>query len=137
MRFLLDSNAVIAFVKDIICSTARQIRGRKPEEVGISSIVVHELYYGAYKSQKIARNVAIVESLQFEIVEFDEDDAREAGEIRALLALRGTPIGPYDVLIAGQAIARDLIMVTRNTAEFSRVPGLRIEDWERARGKRS
>src|SRR6266446_1953921 len=100
MKFLLDTNAVIAFLNDINSSTARQSRRHKPDDVGISAIVVHELYYGAYKSQRAARNVAIVEALRFEILELDKDDAREAGEIRALLAVRGTPIGPYDVLIA-------------------------------------
>jgi tRNA(fMet)-specific endonuclease VapC len=70
------------------------------------------------------------------VLEFDQEDARQAGEIRALLALRGTPIGPYDVLIAGQAKARRLTLVTRNTAEFSRVHDLRIENWESARGKK-
>jgi tRNA(fMet)-specific endonuclease VapC len=81
----------------------------------------------------MARNVALIDSLQFEVVEFDQDDAKEAGEIRALLALRGAPIGPYDVLIAGQAKARRLTLVTRNTAEFARVQDLRIEDWENVR----
>lgn len=63
-------------------------------------------------------------------MEFGKEDARQAGEIRAILAARGSAIGPYDVLIAGQACARDLILITHNTAEFARVPGLRIEDWE-------
>lgn len=68
--------------------------------------------------------------MQIEALEFDKEDARQAGQIRALLASRGTPIGPYDVLIAGQAVSRELILVTRNTSEFARVPGLRIEDWQ-------
>jgi predicted nucleic acid-binding protein/virulence-associated protein VagC len=76
------------------------------------------------------RNVALVDGLRFGVLEFDRDDAREAGEVRAFLARRGTPIGPYDVLIAGQAKARGMVLVTHNTGEFSRVPGLRIEDWE-------
>jgi len=63
-------------------------------------------------------------------LEFDREDARRAGEIRALLASRGSMIGSYDVLIAGQAVARDMILVTNNTSEFGRVPGLRIEDWQ-------
>ena len=96
-------------------------------------MVIHELYYGAFKSQRTARNGALVDSLQFEIMEFDQEDAKQAGQVRALLALRGSPIGPYDVLIAGQAKARGLILVTRNTAEFARVSDLRIEDWESER----
>jgi tRNA(fMet)-specific endonuclease VapC len=61
---------------------------------------------------------------------FSREDAREAGEIRATLAEAGTPIGPYDLLIAGQARARALVVVTHNTREFSRVAGLQTEDWE-------
>jgi len=91
--------------------------------------VAHELYYGAFKSARRAQNVALVEKLRFPIIEFDSEDAREAGELRAWLTLQGTPIGPYDVLIGGQARARNLVLVTRNTGEFRRVPGLKIEDW--------
>jgi tRNA(fMet)-specific endonuclease VapC len=136
MKYLLDANAVIALLNDSRSMTAQRARRHKPDDVGISAIVTHELYYGAFKSQRAARNVALVDMLQFEVVEFDRDDARHAGEIRALLAARGKPIGPYDVLIAGQARARGLTLVTHNTAEFSRVPALRIEDWERRRGPR-
>ena len=63
------------------------------------------------------------------MLSFDEEDARISGEIRAQLAKKGTPIGPYDVLIAGQALARGLTLVTANTREFSRVEGLRLVDW--------
>ena len=69
-------------------------------------------------------------SSRFVVLDFDKEDARQSGQIRALLAGKGTPIGPYDVLIAGQAIARNLTLVTHNTDEFRRVPGLRIEDWQ-------
>jgi tRNA(fMet)-specific endonuclease VapC len=74
--------------------------------------------------------VALIESLQFEIVAFDREDARQAAEIRALLTSQGTPIGSYDVLIAGQARSRDVTLVTHNTKEFGRVPGLRCDDWQ-------
>jgi tRNA(fMet)-specific endonuclease VapC len=60
----------------------------------------------------------------------DKEDAQQAGQVRAALASIGTPIGPYDVLVAGQAVARDMILVTHNTREFARVPGLRVEDWQ-------
>jgi tRNA(fMet)-specific endonuclease VapC len=136
MKYLLDANAVIALLNDIHSLTAQRARRHKPQDVGISAIVAHELYYGAFKSQRAARNVALVDALQFEIVEFGYQDARQAGEVRALLAARGTPIGPYDVLIAGQAKARAVTLVTHNAAEFGRVPGLRIEDWEQGRGKK-
>ena len=136
MKYLLDANAVIALLNDTRSRTARRARRHKPGDVGISAIVVHELYYGAFKSQRTARNVALIDALQFEVMDLDQEDAKQAGEIRALLAARGSPIGPYDVLIAGQARARKLILVTRNTAEFARVPGLRIEDWESERVKK-
>ena len=68
--------------------------------------------------------------MQFEVLDFDREDARQAGELRARLAPAGTPISAYDVLIAGQALARGLTLVTHNTGAFQRVPGLRMEDWE-------
>jgi tRNA(fMet)-specific endonuclease VapC len=63
------------------------------------------------------------------VLSFDVEDARHAGAIRAELAAAGTPIGPYDALIAGQARARCLVLVTHNVREFARVPGLQVEDW--------
>ncbi|SRR6266851_342251 len=136
MKYLLDANAVIALLNDSDSLTAQRARRHKPQDVGISAIVAHELYYGAFKSQRASRNVGLVDALQFEIVEFDHEDARHAGEVRAVLGAHGTPIGPYDLLIAGQAKARALILVTHNTAEFGRVSGLRLEDWEQVRGKK-
>jgi tRNA(fMet)-specific endonuclease VapC len=133
MTHLLDANAVIAMLNDADSVVARRARKHKPGDVGISAVVVHELYYGAFKSQRVERNVALVDALQFEVLEFDQEDAREAGAIRALLVTQGTPIGPYDVLIAGQAKARGLTLVTRNTREFGRVSGLRVQDWEQKR----
>jgi tRNA(fMet)-specific endonuclease VapC len=91
--------------------------------------VAHELFYGAFKSRRRFENLALIDALEFVVLEFDREDARRSGEIRALLSAKGMPIGPYDVLIAGQAVARNLILVTHNTREFKRVPGLRIEDW--------
>lgn len=130
MRYLLDANAVIALLNDKDSRPALRARQNKPGDIGISAIVSHELFYGAFKSRRTEHNVALVDGLQFEVVDFDKEDSRQAGEIRAALAVKGTPIGPYDVLIAGQAMARNLILVTHNTDEFGRVPGLQIEDWE-------
>lgn len=130
MRYLLDANAVIALLTDMTSPIARRLRRHAPRDIGVSAVVIHELYYGAYKSQRIEQNVGRVDGLQFPVLEFDQDDARHAGEIRAQLASMGTPIGPYyDVLIAGQARARELTLVTHNTTEFTRVPGLMVEDW--------
>jgi tRNA(fMet)-specific endonuclease VapC len=130
MRFLLDANAVIALLNNASSRPAQRARRQRPSDVAISAIVVHELFYGAFKSRRVTQNVAAIDALQFAVLEFDREDARRAGEIRALLASRGSMIGSYDVLIAGQAVARDMILVTNNTSEFGRVPGLRIEDWQ-------
>ena len=129
-RYLLDANAVIALLNDTTSNAARRIRREQPSDLAIPAIVAHELFYGAFKSTRGARNVALIDALQFVVLEFDKEDARQAGAIRAFLASMGAPIGPYDVLIAGQAVARNLILVTHNTQEFGRVPGLRFEDWQ-------
>jgi tRNA(fMet)-specific endonuclease VapC len=130
MRYLLDANAVVALLNDGRSRAAERARRHRPDEVAMSAIVAHELFYGAFRSRRADQNLARVEALRFAVLEFDKEDAREAGAVRAFLAAQGTPIGPYDVLIAGQAKARRMILVTRNTGEFGRVPGLRIEDWE-------
>ncbi len=130
MRYLLDANAVIALLKEPHGPLARRTRQHRPADIGLSAIVVHELYFGAFKSQRRDHNLTLVDGLQFEVVPFDNEDARQAGEIRAALAASGTPIGPYDVLIAGQACARGLVLVSRNLREFQRVTGLSAENWE-------
>jgi tRNA(fMet)-specific endonuclease VapC len=129
MRYLLDTNAIIALLNDPHSRPARRARQERPADIALPAVVVHELFYGAFKSRRSARNLAIVDAVQFAVLEFDKEDARASGEIRAWLAQQGAPIGPYDVLIAGQALARSLILVSHNLGEFSRVPGLRIEDW--------
>jgi len=98
--------------------------------LAVSAIVAHELFYGAFRSRRATENAALIDALQFIVLEYDKEDARQAGQVRALLASKGMPIGPYDVLIAGQAVARDIILVTHNTQEFERVPGLKLEDWQ-------
>jgi tRNA(fMet)-specific endonuclease VapC len=130
VHYLLDTNAVVALLTDKSSKLAKRARLYKPADVGISSIVAHELYYGAFKSQRRESNLALIDDLYFQVVDFDKEDARQAGQVRAALAAKGTPVGPYDVLIAGQAIAREMVLVTHNTKEFARVPDLRMEDWE-------
>src|SRR4051812_15008586 len=130
MPYILDANAVIALLENRSASLARRVRQQAVSEIAISAIVLHELFFGAFKSRRVTENVHRVNALRFEILEFDGDDARQAGEVRALLAAAGSPIGPYDVLIAGQAISRNRVIITRNTREFARVPGLQIENWE-------
>jgi tRNA(fMet)-specific endonuclease VapC len=130
MRYLLDTNAVTTLLNDARSKLARRARREQPADIAIPAVAMHELFYGAFKSDRAAQNVALIDSLQFVVIELDKEDARRSGEVRALLAAKGTPIGPYDVLIAGQAISRNMVLVTHNTIEFSRVPGLRAEDWQ-------
>ncbi|KYK48258.1 type II toxin-antitoxin system VapC family toxin [Bradyrhizobium sp. 191] len=132
-KWLLDTNAVIALVTRRSEPLLRRVESSEPGALAISAIVTHELYFGAYRSQKVEFNLETLRLLfaDLEILDLDQEDARATGEIRADLARRGTPIGPYDLLIAGQAIARGLPLVSNNTAEFQRIAGLRLEDWTR------
>ncbi len=130
MRYLFDANAVIALLRDPSGPLAQRARQYRPADIGLPAIAVYELYFGAFKSQRRAHNMTLVDSLQFEVVPFDKEDARQAGEVRAALEVLGTPIGPHDVLIAGQARARSLVLVSRNLREFQRVDGMTVENWE-------
>jgi len=131
MRFLLDTNAVIALIGNRSAALTERVLQCCEGDIGLPSIVAHELYYGAYKSRKVDHNLETLRLLftDLAVVEFAREDARASGEIRAALAAAGTAIGPYDVPIAGQAKARDLILVSNNTREFHCVAGLRVEDW--------
>ncbi len=129
MKFLLDTNAVIALLKGHSGLQA-QVRQHQPSDFGLSAIVAHELFFGAYRGTRSTENLARIDALRFEVVAFDAEDARIAGELRAALAAAGTPVGPYDVLIAGQALARGLTLITRNLREFRRITSIHVEDWE-------
>jgi tRNA(fMet)-specific endonuclease VapC len=126
---LLDTNLVIQVLRGNQAVIGR-LRSHRPSDVAISSIVAHELYYGAFRGAKAAENLVRVDALAFEVLDFDVEDARRSGEVRAALATAGQTIGPYDVLIAGQALSRSLVLVTRNMREFSRISELRLEDWQ-------
>lgn len=131
MRFLLDTNAVISLLGQKSEALINRVLDCSEGEIAIPAIVSHELYLGAYKSQKVSFNLETIRLLlrDFVVLPFDEEDSRQAGEVRAELRKSGSPIGPYDVLIAGQARARDLILISNNVREFERVPDLRLEDW--------
>lgn len=129
MRFLLDTNAVIGLLGGN-AGVLAGVRRHTPQDFGIPAIAAHELFYGAYRSARQAQNLALLDGLRLEVLEFDKEDARQAGEIRAMLATIGKPIGPYDVLIAGQALARGLVLVTHNVGEFSLMADLQVEDWQ-------
>jgi tRNA(fMet)-specific endonuclease VapC len=89
MRRLLDANAVIGILRDGVSSLARRVRQEDSGDVAISAIVAHELFYGAFKGQRASHNIGLVDALRFLVIEFDREDARCAGEIRALLAAKG------------------------------------------------
>lgn len=129
MRYLLDSNAVIDVLRSPGSRVESRLRSLPPAEVGVSAVVLHELYYGAYRSERRETNLAVVEEVGLLVADLTREDAREAGRVRAELASAGTPIGPFDVLITGQALARGATLVTHDTAEFQRVDGLVVEDW--------
>lgn len=128
MKYLLDTNAVIAILNGDERFLTK-LEQYDENEFIISSIVLSELYYGAYKSQRKTQNLDKIKLLPFKVVQFNRTDADIAGKIRTDLESKGTPIGAYDTLIAGQAVAQDLILITHNVGEFQRVDGLKIEDW--------
>jgi tRNA(fMet)-specific endonuclease VapC len=130
LRFMLDTNLCIRLLRD----RPKGLRDRFNSESSalcISTIVLTELLHGAEKSHRPDDNRREVErfAARMAVLAFDEGAAAHAGEIRATLERRGVPIGGYDLLIAGHARSRGLVVVTGNLAEFSRVDGLRSEDW--------
>ncbi|MBQ3279828.1 MAG: type II toxin-antitoxin system VapC family toxin [Clostridia bacterium] len=128
---LLDTNICVFLMKNKYPAATQKLLNSDPSEIAISSITLFELEYGAAKSQwpeKNRNNVKLFLA-PFTIIPFDSNDAIAAGEIRQILEKAGTPIGPYDVQIAAQAMARGYTVVTHNTGEFSRVPNLQFNDW--------
>jgi tRNA(fMet)-specific endonuclease VapC len=134
VNYLLDTNVCI----ELINGTSRKVRARfiqaaqRKAAILTSSIVAHELWYGVAKSELVAQNARALAAFlgsDVPVLDYTEQDARAAGEIRATLERQGRRIGEYDTLIAGQAFARNLILVTANTREFGRVKGLIVEDW--------
>lgn len=128
MKFLLDTNAVIAILK-AETTFIRKMKQYAPADFALPSVVLFELYYGAYKSQNVEKNLAKIALLPFQILHFTEQDAEVAGKLRAELSHKGTPIGTYDIQIAAQAIQNNLILITHNVKEFKRIDRLRYEDW--------
>ncbi len=131
MRYLLDTNVVSDFVRGHAAVQGR-LRSVPPNDVSVSSVTVMEVAYGMALSPKRARVLRpIVDALlgSIELLPFTVEDGHAAGAVRAALRRRGRPIGPYDALLAGCALARGLVFVTGNTDEFARVTGLLIENW--------
>lgn len=132
MRFLLDTDTCIYALKqnpDVL----DQLLSKSREEILVSVITEAELRTGAAKSSSALKTLRLIENFlrPLAVVEFTSDDAIAYAHIRARLERAGTPIGPLDTLIASQAVARSLILVSNNEREFRRVAGLHVENWTR------
>lgn len=130
MRYLLDTNICIYAIKNRPPQVIDHLRAHAAEGLGISSISVAELFFGAAKSGS-ARNLAALRHFlePLEIADFDAVAAEVYGDVRLALERAGTPIGPLDTQIAAHALALGAVLVTNNTREFERVAGLTVENW--------
>ena len=130
MKYLLDTDTLIYVFKRAGNCLAR-LNLENDGDIAISTINLFELEYGMGKSDNRIKMDSYVLSLcrRYAVLDFDRAASMQAGVTRALMHTRGTPIGPYDIQIAGIALSKDLTIVTRNTREFERVPGLRVENW--------
>ena len=131
MRYLLDTNICTALIRRRSPHMLARLQTFALDDLGISTITVAELTYGAAKSQRPEQNRHALDQflLPFALLPFDDAAATIYGSLRSHLERQGMPIGPLDLLIAAQALALELPLVTNNTAEFARVPDLRTEDW--------
>jgi tRNA(fMet)-specific endonuclease VapC len=128
--YILDTNTLIYFFKGL-GSVADNFLAVSPKDIGISALVLNELEYGITKSSFPKKRTKQLEELcaLVEVLTFGNKEAKTSATIRAVLEKKGTPIGPYDVMIAGTALSRQGVLVTNNTKEFRRVPKLQITDW--------
>ena len=122
----------LAFLNAPSRRIVERLRDHSPAEIALCSVVKAELLHGARRSTRVEANLQLVERFfrPFVSLPFDDRCAEEAGIIRADLAAQGVPIGPNDLLIAATARAVDAVLVSRNVGEFSRVTGLRVDDWQ-------
>jgi len=130
LKYMLDTNIVIYTIKNKP-TAVREAFTRHYGQMCISSVTLMELIYGAEKSANVERNLRDVEGFaaRLEVLPYEDRAAEHSGQLRAELARAGTPIGPYDQMIAGHARAEGLILVTNNIKEFERVEGLRLDNW--------
>jgi tRNA(fMet)-specific endonuclease VapC len=132
--YVLDSNAWIVVLRRKSAALLDELKRRPSNDIVLCSVVLAELWYGVCRSapEQRAKNEALIHELrtQYASIHFDDDAAIDCAELRSYLATQGQPIGPNDLMIAAIARTRGLTLVTHNTAEFSRVPGLMVEDWQ-------
>jgi tRNA(fMet)-specific endonuclease VapC len=133
MIYLLDTNAWVEFLRNRQALAVQRIRACQPSELRCCSVVAAELYFGCLRSHKPAARRAIVDAIlqPYVSLPFDKTAADVHARIRRHLDSLGTPIGPYDLQIAAIALVHGCTLVTHNTNEFRRVPGLPLEDWEK------
>ena len=131
MTHLLDTNHCIFIIKNRSPQAWEKLARHPVGAIGISSVTASELWFGVEKSEQKERNNRALAKflLPLEIAPYEEKAAERYGKIRAVLEKAGTPIGSLDCLIAAHAVALGVVLVTNNTDEFRRVPGLRLEDW--------
>jgi tRNA(fMet)-specific endonuclease VapC len=131
MRFMLDTDSCIALIKRKPAKMLDKVTSHAPGDVGLSTVTLAELRYGVAKSAQKERNSQALDEflLPLEIADFDEMSAGSYGKVRAALENAGTPIGPLDTQIGAHALSLGAVLVTHNTREFRRIPGLAVEDW--------
>ncbi|KAF0142189.1 MAG: twitching motility protein PilT [Stygiobacter sp. RIFOXYC12_FULL_38_8] len=131
MKYLLDTNICIYIIKKKPEAVLKRFMKLKPESIGISSITVAEFYFGISKSTRPNENIIALEQFLLPLIQIDytKTDAQVYGKIRAQLDREGKMIGAMDLLIASQAINRNLILVTNNEREFKRIDDLKVENW--------
>jgi tRNA(fMet)-specific endonuclease VapC len=132
MKYVLDTNVCIRILKGAPAGMLKRMAAITTEQVAIPTIVRFELFYGAYKSNKQKETLRLLNDFlkPFMSVDFDEKAAMACGKIRAELDIKGTPIGPYDLMIAAITLSSGFTLVTHNVKEFSRIENLKISDWE-------
>ena len=132
MIYLLDTNVCIHLLNEKHKVILQHFRRHIPADIALCSVVKAELLYGARRSQRVAANLQWLKAFfaPLQSLPFDDECAEHYGQIHADLLTLGKPIGPNDTLIAAIARAHDATLITHNTGEFSRVAGLRMEDWE-------
>ena len=130
MRFMLDTNICIYAITHRPPEVIAALRAHESAGLGLSSVTVAELYFGVAKSGS-ARNLSALEQFlaPLELADFDRSAAAAYGPLRAAMEAAGAPIGPLDTQIAAHALALGVTLVSNNTREFARVPGLRLENW--------
>ncbi len=133
MNYLLDTNICIYIMNQRPAEVIRRFKQTEPGRIGISSVTVSELEYGACKSNRPKRNQQRLEAflIPFEILPYDRAASRIYGKIRARLERRGIVIGPLDLLIAAHALSQGRILISNNEKEFCRIRSLQVENWVR------